>query len=134
MERKATRLEVEDIPTPSRVAAHNRRCIRQLLYLGWIRTLRFVCCLDNKSAAIKSDFVEWKIRVPDLLCEHGLARASRPSPYHPAPAGGNREGLPAVFRHDASRELDPQLHSHHVVANGTLSKGGKRYSLETREL
>lgn len=40
----------------------------------------------------------------------------------------------AVFRHDASRELDPQLHSHHVVANVTLGKDGKRYSLETREM
>ncbi len=40
----------------------------------------------------------------------------------------------AVFRHDASRELDPQLHSHHVVANVTQGKDGKRYSLETREM
>ena len=40
----------------------------------------------------------------------------------------------AVFRHDASRELAPQLHSHHVVANVTLGRDGKRYSLETREM
>ena len=40
----------------------------------------------------------------------------------------------AVFRHDASRELDPQLHTHHVVANVTLGADGKRYGLTERQM
>lgn len=40
----------------------------------------------------------------------------------------------AVFRHDASRELDPQLHTHHVVANVTVGTDGKRYALTERQM
>ena len=39
----------------------------------------------------------------------------------------------AAFRHDASRELDPQLHTHFVVANATWD--GKRWlALETHDI
>lgn len=36
----------------------------------------------------------------------------------------------AVFTHDASRELDPQLHTHFVIANGTQSKTGCWYAID----
>ena len=36
----------------------------------------------------------------------------------------------AVFRHLANRNLDPQLHSHAVVANMTLAPGGEWRSLD----
>lgn len=40
----------------------------------------------------------------------------------------------AVFRHDTSRELDPQLHSHAVILNMTKGSDGNWRSLESREL
>ena len=40
----------------------------------------------------------------------------------------------AIFRHDTSREVDPQLHSHTVILNMTQDKDGKWRSLESREL
>jgi conjugative relaxase-like TrwC/TraI family protein len=36
-----------------------------------------------------------------------------------------------AFHHDASRSLDPQLHTHLVVANFTVGPDGKRYALDT---
>src|SRR5207247_9529255 len=33
----------------------------------------------------------------------------------------------AAFRHDSSRALDPQLHTHFVVANATWDSGHKRW-------
>ena len=41
----------------------------------------------------------------------------------------------AAFRHDASRSLDPQLHTHFVVANATWDSEKKRWlSLDTCEM
>ena len=40
----------------------------------------------------------------------------------------------AEFTHDTSRELDPQLHTHHVVCNVTRSHDGKFKALETLEM
>jgi conjugative relaxase-like TrwC/TraI family protein len=41
----------------------------------------------------------------------------------------------AAFRHDASRELDPQLHTHFVVANATWDSRRKRWlALETHDI
>ncbi len=41
----------------------------------------------------------------------------------------------AAFRHDASRALDPQLHTHFVVANATWDPDRKRWlALETSEI
>lgn len=40
----------------------------------------------------------------------------------------------AVFHHDASRALDPQLHTHFAVANFTIAENGKRYALETHDM
>jgi len=40
----------------------------------------------------------------------------------------------ATFKHETSRELDPQLHTHAVVANATLSEDGKWRSLESKEI
>lgn len=39
--------------------------------------------------------------------------------------------LAAVFQHDASRALDPQLHTHFVVANVTQDSDGRRFTLES---
>jgi len=36
----------------------------------------------------------------------------------------------AAFTHDASRALDPQLHTHFVIANATRSASGRWYALE----
>jgi conjugative relaxase-like TrwC/TraI family protein len=38
------------------------------------------------------------------------------------------------FTHDASRALDPQLHTHFVVANVTTAVDGKRYALTESEM
>ncbi len=40
----------------------------------------------------------------------------------------------AVFRHETSRELDPQLHSHAVLANLTQGSNGKWRALENSEI
>lgn len=40
----------------------------------------------------------------------------------------------AKFTHDASRTLDPQLHTHFVVANVTVGPDGKRYALTESEI
>ena len=40
----------------------------------------------------------------------------------------------AVFEHDTSRALDPQLHTHCVLANVTIAESGTRYALETRNM
>ena len=41
----------------------------------------------------------------------------------------------AAFRHDSSRALDPQLHTHFVVANATWDSGRKRWlALDTCEI
>ncbi|MEL7464769.1 MAG: MobF family relaxase [Pseudomonadota bacterium] len=38
---------------------------------------------------------------------------------------GGQKMIAGVFRHDSSRALDPQLHSHAVVANMTIGEDGK---------
>jgi conjugative relaxase-like TrwC/TraI family protein len=41
----------------------------------------------------------------------------------------------AAFRHDASRELDPQLHTHFVIANATWDAASQRWlALETHDI
>jgi conjugative relaxase-like TrwC/TraI family protein len=40
----------------------------------------------------------------------------------------------AVFEHDTSRALDPQLHTHCVLANVTIAGSGTRFALETRNM
>lgn len=40
----------------------------------------------------------------------------------------------AVFEHDTSRSLDPQLHTHCAVVNVTFDKSGERYALETHNM
>lgn len=40
----------------------------------------------------------------------------------------------ALFRHDTSRALDPQLHTHAVVLNATQRQDGEWRSLESREI
>src|SRR5690606_19483836 len=42
--------------------------------------------------------------------------------------------LAAVFRHDTSRSLHPQLHSHAVVLNATCKENGQWRSLESHHL
>lgn len=42
--------------------------------------------------------------------------------------------LYATFMHDASRALDPQLHTHNVVANVTKTTGGEFKALESLEM
>ena len=45
------------------------------------------------------------------------------------------EGVVAgVFRQHVSRELDPQLHSHAVIANRVLSPDGRWLALDARPL
>ena len=40
----------------------------------------------------------------------------------------------AAFTHDASRALDPQLHTHFVIANATRDRAGKWYALNEYEM
>ena len=40
----------------------------------------------------------------------------------------------AAFTHDASRALDPQLHTHFVIANATCDRTGKWYALNEYEM
>ena len=40
----------------------------------------------------------------------------------------------AAFTHDASRALDPQLHTHFVIANATCDHTGKWYALNEYEM
>lgn len=45
-----------------------------------------------------------------------------------------RNLIGAIFHHEFSRSLDPQLHSHVVVANATRGADGKLYALTEREI
>ena len=38
---------------------------------------------------------------------------------------GNQKTVAATFRHDTSRNLDPQLHTHAVLANMVQGRDGK---------
>ena len=40
----------------------------------------------------------------------------------------------AAFTHDASRALDPQLHTHFVIANATRGSNGRWYALSEYEM
>ena len=40
----------------------------------------------------------------------------------------------AAFTHDSSRALDPQLHTHFVIANATCDRSGKWYALNEYEM
>jgi conjugative relaxase-like TrwC/TraI family protein len=40
----------------------------------------------------------------------------------------------AAFTHDASRALDPQLHTHFVIANATCDRAGKWYALNEYQM
>ena len=47
---------------------------------------------------------------------------------------GNQKMLVATFKHDISRNEDPQLHTHCVIANAVLDEDGKFRSLHSRPL
>ena len=47
---------------------------------------------------------------------------------------GKQSMLSAIFRHDTSRNLDPQLHSHAVIANMSKGEDGKWRTIENRSL
>lgn len=47
---------------------------------------------------------------------------------------GGQKMFAGVFRHDTSRNLDPQLHSHAVVANMTLGEDRKWRSIENSKI
>lgn len=40
----------------------------------------------------------------------------------------------ASFRHETSRALDPQLHTHNVIMNGTITENGEWRSIESKKL
>ena len=47
---------------------------------------------------------------------------------------GNQNMVAATFRHEASRNLDPQLHSHAVIANMSQGEDGKWRTIENHSL
>ena len=47
---------------------------------------------------------------------------------------GNQKTVAATFRHDTSRNLDPQLHTHAVLANMLLGEDGKWRSMSNEAL
>ncbi len=47
---------------------------------------------------------------------------------------GGQKMIAGVFRHDTSRALDPQLHSHAVVANMTIGEDGKWRTVENKAI
>lgn len=47
---------------------------------------------------------------------------------------GNQKMLVATFKHDISRNEDPQLHTHCVIANACLDQDGKFRSVHSRSL
>lgn len=47
---------------------------------------------------------------------------------------GNQKMFAGVFRHDTSRNMDPQLHSHAVVANMTIGEDGKWRSIDNSQI
>ena len=47
---------------------------------------------------------------------------------------GNQKTVAAAFRHDTSRNLDPQLHTHAVLANMLLGQDGKWRSMSNEAL
>ena len=49
-------------------------------------------------------------------------------------AVGDQKMIAALFKHDISRNEDPQLHTHCVVANAVLGNDGKYRSLHSPEL
>ena len=47
---------------------------------------------------------------------------------------GDQKMMAGIFRHDSSRALDPQLHSHAVVANMTIGEDGKWRTVENNAI
>lgn len=47
---------------------------------------------------------------------------------------GDQKMFAGVFRHDTSRNMDPQLHSHAVVANMTIGEDGKWRSIDNSKI
>ena len=47
---------------------------------------------------------------------------------------GNQKIVAATFRHDTSRNLDPQLHTHAVLANMVRDAGGRWRSMANEKL
>ena len=47
---------------------------------------------------------------------------------------GNQKMIAALFTHDVSRNQDPQLHTHCVIANAVQGENGKFRSIHSREL
>lgn len=74
-----------------------------------------VCWLENNAAFTR---VHYRNRQGGDVYEHALTRNL----------------LAAVFRHETSRSLDPQLHSHVVALNATRRSDGQWRSLESRHL
>ncbi|MEO0763211.1 MAG: MobF family relaxase, partial [Pseudomonadota bacterium] len=79
------------------------------------------------------------VRAHDRAVEIALSKIERDLlQYRVKEAGGHRHEradnmIAAVYRHDLSRDLDPQLHSHAVIANMTRTARGWR-SLSTERL
>ncbi|MEI3006403.1 MAG: MobF family relaxase [Victivallales bacterium] len=76
------------------------------------------------------------------VCQNGTggigAFCSSPCP-HGADRNSNRTQitgnlLTALYHHDASRALDPQLHTHCVIANVTIAPDGRRMALTESEM
>ena len=102
----------------------------------------------TSSARLRSRFQSWPVTIGDHRLVQAHERAARSCPTELekfAAVQVRRQGRKcrettgnlcvAAFRHDASRELDPQIHNHFVVANATYDAGSRRWlALETHDM
>ncbi|HEX8312280.1 MAG TPA: MobF family relaxase, partial [Chthoniobacteraceae bacterium] len=106
-------------PLPNRVAFYDFQCSAQksvslLAVLAGDDRLR-----EAHKRAARAGFAE---------LEQFAARQKNTAFSRGAETTGNL--CAAAFTHDASRALDPQLHTHFVVANATRAAAGRWYALE----
>jgi conjugative relaxase-like TrwC/TraI family protein len=121
--RQGTEAEVETHrlkmgPQPNRVAFYDFQCSAQKSV-----SLMAVLAGDDRLR----DANERASRVGLNELEKFAARQTNTATIRRSELTGNICG--AAFTHDASRALDPQLHTHFVLANATQTETGKWYAL-----
>jgi len=105
-------------PQPNRVAFYDFQCSAQKSV-----SLMAVLAGDDRLR----DAHERASRVGLRELEKFAARQTNTATARGSELTGNICG--AAFTHDASRALDPQLHTHFVLANATQTNSGKWYAL-----
>ncbi len=106
-------------PLPNRVAFYDFQCSAQ-------KSVSLMAVLAGDERLRKAHELAASIAFAEL--ERFACRQKNTRTQRAWETTGNLCG--AAFTHEASRALDPQLHSHFVIANATCDAAGRWYALE----